>query len=43
MPGSVLLGTPVAAHVTVTGREALVPVGDWESGLYFARIVSPAG
>jgi N,N-dimethylformamidase len=43
LPGNELLGTPVAAHVTVTAREAFVPVGDWESGLYFARIVSPAG
>jgi hypothetical protein len=43
MPGNELLGTPVAAQATVTGRLALVPVGDWESGLYFARIVSPAG
>lgn len=43
MSAGVLLGTPVRANVTVTDREALVPVGNWESGLYFARIVSPAG
>jgi N,N-dimethylformamidase len=43
MSNSLLLGTQVAASVTLAGREARVPVGNWESGLYFARLVSRTG
>ena len=42
-PGDELLGEPVVAHVSAAGHEALVDVGAWESGLYYARVTSPAG
>jgi N,N-dimethylformamidase len=38
-----LLGLAVRAAVSVSAREARVRVGAWESGLYFARVSSPAG
>jgi N,N-dimethylformamidase len=43
MPSNELLGVRVAARITTTAHEARVTVGDWESGLYYARITSPAG
>jgi hypothetical protein len=43
MPAKELLGVPVAAPVTVSTKEARVRIGAWQSGLYFARIDSPAG
>lgn len=43
MPGGELLGTPVTSSVTVSRKEGRVRVGAWQSGLYFARIDSPAG
>jgi hypothetical protein len=38
-----MLGAPVTVRVSVSAREARAVVGNWQSGLYFARIDSPAG
>ena len=43
VPSRELLGAPVAARVVVTPGEARIAVGQWQSGLYFARITAPAG
>jgi N,N-dimethylformamidase beta subunit-like protein len=43
LPTHELLGTPVRARVALSTHEARVAIGDWQSGLYFARISSPAG
>jgi hypothetical protein len=43
MPSKELLGAPVPASVAVARNEARLVVGAWQSGLYFARIDSPAG
>jgi N,N-dimethylformamidase len=43
MPHDELLGAPVDAQVSVSPREARVRIGDWKSGLYFARIDASAG
>jgi hypothetical protein len=42
-PRQDLLGVRVNATPVVSGRSCRVPVGAWESGLYFARISSPVG
>jgi hypothetical protein len=42
-PRQKMLGVAVAARIVVSARAARVRVGDWKSGLYFARITAPAG
>lgn len=43
IPSNELLGTPLAASVVVSAHEARFRVGEWPSGLYFARVTSTAG
>jgi hypothetical protein len=43
MPHDELLGAPVETEVSATASEARVRIGAWQSGLYFARVDSPAG
>jgi N,N-dimethylformamidase len=38
-----LLGTPVAARISASAHTASIPVGNWQSGLYFVRVTSSAG
>ena len=38
-----LSGVPVAEAMPLTSRHTVVRVGDWPSGLYFARLAAPGG
>src|SRR4051794_10156968 len=38
-----LTGVPVTTPVPLGSRRVLIHIGDWPSGLYFARLAAPGG